>query len=227
MNVVAVIIGDGRHQYLSQAMASIDECIPQSVIEAKIMVNDADGDPTYAAYLNATYPRITRFVHHEARRGLGGAVKSAWQAALDYDADFIWHHEEDFVLTDTVPIAQMMYLLSERPYLAQLVLNRNPDPGNAQEVAAGGPMLVAPDEYNERTDGDLVWSEHARIFSFNPMLAPRSAIECALEHSANFLEAGVTTALLQNGFTFAFWGGKYDPPKCYHVGTQRSSGYRW
>ena len=227
MNIAVAIIGDGRQQYLSQAVASLEQHIPQSAVEATIMINDADGDEVYAAYLESTYPQMTRFVHHEARRGLAGAVRSAWTAALEYDVDFIWHAEEDFVLTENVPIAQMMYLLTERPYLAQLVLNRPPDPGNAPEVAAGGPMLTAPDQYNERSDGDLVWSEHARIFSFNPMLASRAAIECALENCTDFLEAGVTTTLLQNGFTFAFWGGKFDPPKCDHVGLQRSSGYRW
>ena len=226
MNIACVVIDDGRVNYLRQCVESIQRYVPESLVEAQILIED-EADPIYHAVLRNNFPQFDRQVHHETRRGLGGAVKSAWETALEYDVDYVLHIEGDFVLTETLPIAQMAHLLSLRPYLAQLVLKRPPDPGNNVEVAAGGIIECAPDEYRECHDGDLVWSEHARVFSFNPMLATRSAIECALEHCTDFLEAGVTTTLLQNGYTFAFWGGKADAPKCDHVGLQRSASYRW
>ena len=228
MNIACVVIDDGRVNYLRQCVESIQRYVPESLVEAQILIED-EADPIYHAVLRNNFPQFDRQVHHETRRGLAGAVKSAWETALEYDVDYVLHMEGDFVLIEYVQIGAMCQLLSQRPYLAQLVLKRPPDPGNSVEVAAGGIVECAPDQYRECEDLDLnvAWTEHARIFSFNPCLIARSAIECALTEGTDFLEAGVTTTLLQNGFTFAFWGGKFDPPKCDHVGLRRSSGYRW
>ena len=69
-----------------------------------------------------------------------------------------------------------------------------------------------------------------KLFHRLDMVLPCSvhvAIENALDLSDGFLEANLTTYFLGAGYTFAFWGGKFDAPKCDHVGLQRSSGYRW
>ena len=226
MNTAIVCIDDGRVSYLRQCVESIQRYVPESLIEAQILIED-EADPIYHAVLRNNFPQFDRQVHHETRRGLGGAVQSAWTTALEYDVDFVLHMEGDFVLTETLPLSQMAQVLSEHQYLSQLVLKRPPDPGNSVEVAAGGIIECAPDEYRECVDGDLVWCEHARIFSLNPCLIPRHAIENALDLSDGFLEANLTTYFLGAGYTFAFWGGKFDPPKCDHVGIQRSSNYRW
>jgi hypothetical protein len=223
-SVAVVCIDDGRYDYLQQCVRSLQAFIPQSLIEAQILIQDA-GDETYSNLLRSEFPQFDRQVHHETRRGLGGAVHSAWSTALEYDVDYVWHQEGDFVLTEPLPLSDMAYLLMTQQRLAQLVLKRQS--GNAHEAACGGLVETAPDEYEELYADNLVWTEHRRVFSFNPCLIPRAVVECALKNCDNFLERDVSDVLLAHGYTFALWGGKFDPPRVQHVGDQRSSGYKW
>ena len=223
MKIVGVVIDDGRYAFLREAMASlVDHVAPLDEI---MLVNDS-GQESYAQLIETAFINdVDGFIHHEDRRGLAGAVKSAWEIALALDADYVFHAEGDFTYNEDVPLPEMAQVLEGEPGLAQICLKRQS--GNSHEESVGGMVEVAPDEYEERDNGKFVWTEHTRIFSFNPCLIPRAVVQCALTQCSNFLESDVTEVLVKNGYSFALWGGKFDPPKVTHIGTSRSAGYRW
>lgn len=152
---------------------------------------------------------------------MAAAVRTAWTVALNAGAEFIWHQEDDFVLTEPLPVKAMERTLNDFPLLAQLVLKRQP--WSEEEKAAGGQIELAPEEYTDREG----FVEHRRLFSFNPSLIRAEAARVALENPGDGLERGVTDALLAARFCFGYWGVREDPPRCEHIGERRSEGYRW
>lgn len=227
--IATVIIGDGRLSYLRESVESFKTQV-SPVSDYHIMVNDS-GDPSYASQLDELYPGW-HLIHHPERRGLGAAVRSAWSAMLETDADFIFHCEEDFIYpiaTDLLPLTQ---ILEYRPHLSQLVLKRQP--WSPEELAAGDVFERAPFEYYDHTWTGLDWLEHLNgnstlhVFSFNPFLAPREVIELAVsDDSSAMLERDVTDLLREHNYNFGFYGNRNDAPRCWHIGVQRSAGYRW
>lgn len=219
--IVAAVIDDGRPLYLQETVASLDHVQP---IDARVLIDDS-GDVEYQRYLEHTYPDFTAQVHHETRRGLGGAVKSAWETALAHGADFVWHQEDDQVILADIDLTAFTALLEAQPQLAQVAIKRTPY--NPQEHAAGGVVDAFPHLYTERSADGMTWTEFTHLFVFCPSLIPRRVIECALAHADNFLENGVTDALWAHGYRSCFWGAMFDPPLCDHVGVERSDGYKW
>jgi hypothetical protein len=214
VSATAVLITDGRRDYFEQTFASCREMIPSF---DPVIIDDS-GDADYGAWLDTLGYHVA---HHEQREGLAAAVRTAWTLALGAGAQFIWHQEDDFVLTEPVPIEAMERTLLAHPALAQLVLKRQP--WSEEEIAAGGQIEIAPDEYVDREG----FVEHLRLFSLNPSLIRREVIECALAEPGDGLERGITDTLLVHGYTFAYWGARKDPPRCWHIGERRSEGYRW
>ncbi len=212
--MIAVLITDGRREYMERTLASCQEMIPEF---APIIVDDS-GDAEYAAWLDGLGAQV---VHHPERQGLAAAVRTGWTEALKTDAEFVWHHEDDFTLTMPVEIHAMARVLCLHPYLAQLVLKRQP--WSEEEITAGGQIEVAPGDYVDRHG----FVEHGRLFSFNPCLIPRHVVELALQEPSDGLERGVTDTLTRHLYRFAYWGARDDPPRCHHIGEHRSAGYRW
>lgn len=194
------------------------------------IIIDDSANPDYAAYLDEAYSSF-RILHHSERLGLGGAVRSAWMAAMATPCKYVVHWEDDFVAHESIDLNAMGRLLDAQPHLAQLVLKRWP--WSDAEKAVGGQIEVAPDEYDDCFSDDGDWVEHRtdgqslHVFSFNPCLISRKAIEVALATAENFLEQGVTDALLRAGYRFGYWGRRQDPPTVEHISISRSAGYRW
>lgn len=161
------------------------------------------------------------FDDRDHRHGLAGNARRAWEWALDTGSDYLLHLEEDFLFHEPVSLRSMQLVLDVNPHLAQVVLKRQP--WNDQEAAAGGIVEMNPDAYTERHWGALTWAEHDIIFSLNPCLIPRRVLELGWPDGN---EAEFTQTCLANGYRFAFYGGKFDPPRVLHVGAQRSFGWR-
>lgn len=216
MSVTFAVITDGRGDYFERTIESCCEFIPRF---DPIIVDDS-GDPDYAEWLREGSPGY-HFVHHEERQGMAQAVKTAWTVALGTGAEFVWHQEDDFILSEPVLIHAMGETLRANPHLAQLVLKRQP--WSDEEKAAGGQIELSPGDYTD-CEGFV---EHRRLFSFNPSLIRREVIELALAEPRAGLEGEVTDTLLAHGYSFAYWGARDDPPRCEHIGARRSEGYRW
>jgi Glycosyl transferase family 2 len=216
--VLTVVVTDGRGEYLRRTLTAAEEMIP----DFELALVDDTGEVGYASWVTETWPKAT-VVHHRERQGLGGAVKSAWELASSHPDPFFLHLEDDMVLLQPVDIEAMVRTMRANPRLAQLVLMRQP--WGEEEKAAGAVLKAYPGRYEQR-DG---WVEQVNgpLYSFTPHLARREAVLDALEHSANFLEAGVTAALLERGWKFGIWGNWDDPPRVEHIGVEHSAGYRW
>lgn len=215
MTLLTLVITDGRREYMERTMAAASEMIPRF---EPLIINDS-GDGDYCDWLNERYARC---VHHPERRGMAAAVRTAWQTAIGTTARYVFHLEEDFVLTSPVDVRAMVRTMDKHPELAQLVLKRQP--WSDEEKNAGGQIEVAPSEFEDRHG----FVEHRRLFSFNPSLVRVEACEKALnDGESDGLEAGVTQTLIREGYLFAFWGTRDDPPRCEHIGEHRSPDYRW
>jgi hypothetical protein len=210
---------DGRGDYLLQAIDSLRVSLDPWP-EWRVVVDDS-GDSAYGIMLHRRYEPDFTICPHSSRRGLAAAVRLAWTLALATPARYVFHAEDDFIYREPVDLAGMARLLDENPHLAQVVLKRQP--WGEQEIAAGGQIEVAPDEYVDREG----FVEHRRLFSFNPSLIRREAIELALAEPGDGLERGITDTLLAHGYSFAYYGARNDGPRCEHIGVRRSEGHRW
>lgn len=214
--VCLVVVTDGRGEYLEQCLASLD--LEQFDLRAVV---DDSGDPDYGVWLDGMFSTDLA-VHHERRCGLATAVRSAWRAALDLDADFVFHVEEDFTF-GPLDLPAMVNVLTRRPHLAQLVLKRQA--WSEEEIAAGGQIECDPDAYFQVSSSLGTWVEHRRLFSFNPSLIPRSVFG---REWGPILEADVSAEVFADPEAHcAYWGARSDPPRCTHIGEFRSPGYRW
>jgi hypothetical protein len=209
MNIALVVVGDGRYAYQEQALASLREHVPCGTFCYWRVVDDSGGPSPMV------FTGDWGVIRHPQRRGLAAAVQSAW-VGLPGHIDWVFHWEEDFVLTGPLELDRMVKTLEANPRLAQLVLKRQP--GCPSEAAAGGIIEQHPDQYTDR-DG---WVEHQRIFSLNPCLIPRRVVDLGWPTSN---EAGFTDQLIAAGWSFGFWGARNDPPRCWHIGVERSSGW--
>ncbi len=163
--------------------------------------------------------------------GMAGAVRAAWDWALELGADYLFHVEEDFRFTAPVPLAEMVYILDLCPYLAQTVLKRQP--WSNEEKAYGGQIEYSSSLGNVYTQRHgctgIDWVAHSTLFSMNPSLIPRRTLELAwsTQHPGG-VERAITEACKNAAMYFAYYGKKDDPPRCEHVGHVRAStGWRW
>lgn len=191
MSYAVAFISDRGHLYLPKCIASL--------------------------YCNEV-PSAFRIVDdHEHRLGMAGAVRTAWNWAVELEADYLLHVEEDFLFRAPVDVTRMRAILEEYPWLAQVVLKRQP--WNEIERAAGGIIEANPCAYTQR-DGFV---EHELIFSLNPCLIPRRVLQMGWPDGN---EAEFTAMCLDQGYTFAFLGEKFDPPLVEHIGVHRGAGWK-
>lgn len=214
--IVAVLLTDGRCDLLRETVATLPRLHP---VDRWLLIDDT-GDSTVAQHLDWTFPQFDEIVHHSQRRGLAGAVRSAWTTALEYNPDYILHCEDDLPITVDIDLSQLVAILDNHPTLAQVSLKRNPV--NDVEVAAGGFVQTNPGAYWQRED----YVEHQLLFTFNPSLIPSDVVELLLREDHDGLERGVTDTLLDFDFSFGIFGTIEDAPRITHTGHARSSGWK-
>lgn len=196
MNVCLLLITDGRLDYFDRALESAAASLPK--FAQRVIVDDS--------------------AH---RLGFAGAIQRGWDQVK---TDWVFHLEDDFTFNEPVPLGRMIAVLACRPYLAQLVLKRQP--WNSDERAAGGIIEQHPDQYEQVTDAGDVWTEHRKFWSTNPSVYSTGFCHQGwpqVDHS----EGIFTHRLIEDpDLRFAFWGGKFDPPRVTHIGGERKgTGY--
>ena len=133
MNICLLVFTDGRGEYLEPTLDSFAQNVSGSIIHS-ILIDDSANE-SYANWLDARYKDwFTQIVHHETRRGFVGAVQSGWDNLPD--CDFVFHLEDDFTFNAKVNLDELAQVLTAFPYLAQIVLKRQPV--NESEKQAGG-----------------------------------------------------------------------------------------
>lgn len=195
MRLALVVISDRGERYLPQCLAAAEQWLTHPIAKT-VIVQDPEHTMTAS-----------------------GAVRHAW---LQVDADFVFHLEEDFLLTEPVDIRAMAQVLKSEPKLAQLVLKRQP--WNTSEIEANDLLgCWSPSEYTDRRTVGHDWVEQRRLFSLNPCLIPREVIDLGFPEGS---ERGFTELLLAAGYRFGYWGKSTDPPRCEHIGRVKAAGSR-
>lgn len=192
--IALLLIDDGRENYLERCRASIGR-LPEEVTH-KVLVEDPDH-----------------------RLGFAGAIQAGWNEVLKTSCRYVFHVESDFVFNEAPDLETMQAILDDCPWLAQVALKRQP--WNEREKAAGGIVEADADDFFEKRAGDRLWTEHLRFFTTNPSLYPRAIVERGWPQVPNS-EGVFTHQLLADGLHFAFFGGKFDPPRVEHIGRARA-----
>jgi len=222
MSLTVMVITDGRRECMEPTMRAMRANLV-GPIDRVVIINDS-ADPAYAEFLDFAYPGFER-VHHQSRRGFGGAIQSGWDNLGD--TDWVFHLEDDFVLERPVNLLDMQATLCGQPHLAQLALLRQP--WNADEWAAGGIVQQHPTEYQEHTSPRGAWLEHRLFFTTNPSLYPKSLTTLGWPEGPQS-EGRFGMRLLREGMPgveptrlrFGFWGARGQLPLVNHIGTDRA-----
>lgn len=214
--IALVVTTDGRGPLLQRTLESAELNLPQ--LTHRTIVDDSD-NAEYAEWLDHSFSNY-RIVHHATRRGLGGAVRSAWTEALHDQPNYIFHCEDDFTFNEPVDLEWMTDLLAMHSKLAQVSLKRQPV--NDVEISAGDWMKVDPSRFTNCYG----YVEHETLFTFNPMMVPAVVAQLVLNDlDCDMLERGVTDVLSRHGYKFGIFGHSTDAPRVTHIGDARSNGW--
>lgn len=226
MTISFILRTDGRREYIGEAIASAETNLKAN-FDRKFIIDDS-GDPEYANFLEESFPTF-ELVHHAERAGMNECARSMIRAAIASGSEYVWSTEDDFIYPSTVNVKKMVRLCHCEPHLGQIVLKRNAV--NDVEYAAGGFMEAFPDRYTEHSCPTANWVETSHVlFSGNPSLVRVAALAHAADvemPSTDTYEVPCGAAMADNGYTFAYWGRIEDKPRCEHLGSNRSGGYRW
>lgn len=226
MNVALVVITDGRGEYLEQTVASFRERCDYP-FATTVLVDDSADDEYDAHARSLVQPTVTVF--HDRRCGGASAVQSAWRALQRESArldglDYVFHLEDDWTFPGPVPVQGMIDVLEADPWLANIVLRRQPAPMEP----SGGYIGANPALFDQRAStGEHVelYLEHKQGFWLNPCVYPYRVT--FTEWPDNGHEHHYSARLLSMGYRFAVYGTHADPPRCWHIGVQRSNAWTW
>lgn len=200
MTVCLLKIGDGRDDVHERSDESLRAALGDFRFDNVVVIDDRD---------------------HEL--GFAGAIAEGWRQVLNTGADYVWHAEMDFLYREPVDIPAMLEVLERHPSIAQIVLKRQPC--NPDEEAAGGIVEQHPDDFEEREVAGHTLTVHRRFWSTNPSLYSTRYCRVGWPQESES-EGKFTHKLLADPMLrFAFWGGKYDPPKVEHIGVRCGVGY--
>lgn len=198
MSVCLLRIGDGRDDVHELSMASLLANLPP--VERVVTVDDRG---------------------HEL--GFAGAIAQGWRQVLLTRCEWVFHAELDFLYNEPIPLRAMIELLEAESHLVQVALKRQPV--NEEECAVGGIVEANPDDFRQRVEGGVIWTEHRRFFTTNPSVYFTRLCRHGWPQVPQS-EGMFTRRLLEDpDARFAFWGGKYDPPMVEHIGVRCGTGY--
>ena len=216
MTYALVVVGNGRLNYLQQAVQAALDMLPDP--DYHLMVDDS-GDAEHGDQLDSIYPNW-HIVHHETNRGMAAAVQTGFDLVCDSDADFAFWLEEDMLLTREPPIHAAMDILYKNDHVAQMCFRRATVWGNEYEDRHKD-VLAALCAQSTTVADHGCWTEYDALFSLNPCLIPADI--CQIDWDPGN-EAGMTRKLCGQGYTFGSWGNRtFAEHWVTHIGEQRAA----
>lgn len=171
--IALLVMTDGR-DHIFESIPSFEAFASGNVSER--WIHDDSGDPRHAEKLRRVFPGYN-VVSTPGRSGFGGAIRSAWNHLRQNSAaDFVFHLEDDFTFGRLVELPDLAAILIHHPEILQVALRRQA--WNAAEVAAGGVVEVAPEDFEDHDEPAIgaQWLTHRRFFTTNPSLYRRQLI---------------------------------------------------
>lgn len=151
-------------------------------------------------------------------KGYNAAMQAVCQASQRQRFMF-W--EEDFVLTAPVSLVHLERILTERPYLAQVALLRNPHFKIEKDLNGVLPALVArlgADKVQLRLHDGII--EQKGTFTCNPSVWQQN-ITAGGWPKGRWSEDRMRDILLAKGYRFGYLPGI----RCHHDGVRSGHGY--
>ena len=220
MTLALCVVGNGRLDYLHRAVVAAMNHLPIHHFDHFLMVDDS-GDPNVGRELARTYPDWY-LTHHGDNQGMAAAVQTGFDMCRTIDASFVFWLEEDMLLTRTPPVIEAVETLAEQPDLAQICFRREPVDVNPTEMANNCVLKTLCDQSTIIRQHDM-WTEYDGLFSLNPCVIPCDVIAAGWDPGN---EAGMTSKLVAQGYTFGSWGHPGDGQSWVrHIGHQR--GAKW
>lgn len=227
--IALLVMTDGRRDLIRRTVVSALANARPAGVFSEYWIHDDSGDQEYQAWLLATFPADMigmrwRLIITSGRAGFGGAIQNAWEHLVaKSSARFVFHLEDDFTFNRPFDLHAMADILERRPELAQMALRRQA--WNEAEIAAGGVVESNPDAYNERSERSQTWLEHRLFFTTNPSLYRFDLMRRGWPNGRQS-EGVFTHKLLDDDYSFGYWGHKTDEPWVTHTGTERAgTGY--
>lgn len=220
--ITLLVMTDGRKQFIEPTLERTN--MLSGYISRKL-IHDDSGDESYRKWLLRRYGKEYEIYSTGRRSGFGGAIISAWNQLQNDNNDWVFHLEDDFVMSNLVPLSEMITVMNRNPHIVQMALRRQP--WNEVEKAAGGIVEADPDSYEEKTNGIHTWLEHRKFFTTNPSLYRKSlTVEHPWPVGLNS-EGKFGIELFKDADKrSAFWGHKGEEPRCWHIGEFRNgAGY--
>lgn len=222
MKIALMMVTDGRKDFFDRTYAAMDAMIGARAFDFRIVVDDGQSRD-YSEWLD----HIGMWDLHalprpEGKRGFGGAIQAGWDILKAMpDVDYVFHLEDDFMLSKYFSLRWMAGILDRNPDLAQLALKRQPV--NAEEAKVGGFVYQFPDEYHQHLDEETgqSWYSQNLFFTTNPSLYRRSLLDVGWP-SGEGSERRMTERLQALGMHFGFLGTKFDEPWVHHIGKFRT-----
>ncbi|MGI5274754.1 hypothetical protein ACQEUU_37355 [Nonomuraea sp. CA-218870] len=217
MPVPLILLGNGRKDCITQAVASIGTNL---LGVGPVLIVDDSGDPAYRAWLQAEF-RVEVVPVAEERAGYWRAMRAVWQAAADCHQLVFW--EEDFILNQRLDVADLAEALDGHPYLTQIALVRQPWFGNEHHHGGVIEALEAQrNHFQQRTDGTHSWIEHRACFTGNPSLLPASTLRRPWPEG-DWSESRFGREMFRDPKARgAYWGRRGDSPLVTHIGHERA-----
>ena len=214
MTVVSlVVVTDGRGELVEQTIRSADRMLVCDWSH-RVIVDDS-GDPAYGVHLTGLFPGW-RVVSHDERRGLSGAVRTAW--AVIPEREWLFHLEDDWTFPQRVDVLDMVEVC-RREGLAQVALTRNAV--SPAEFVAGGLIEANPGWYTRRGG----WVSSSWGFTLNPHVVAPWCRDVGWPDGGG--EREFTDRLEARGrVQFGLYGSLVDPPRCVHLGSARTPSWR-
>lgn len=212
--IALLVMTDGRRDCIERTIPVALQMLQG--LSGRRVIHDDSGDADYQAWLTEAFPTFDIVWHPAGRQGFGGAIRNAWRYVGGHQGDrFVFHLEDDFIITRPVPLDDMVRVLDDNPSLVQLALRRQP--WNSDERAAGGIVEQHPDAYEDRAG----WLAHRLFFTTNPCLY-RSELRLTGWPVGSNSEGVFTHQLLEDpAVRFGFWGPRGSGEWCEHIGNDR------
>lgn len=216
MIIALLVMTDGRRDYMHRTIASAS-CRLDGPIGPCVMYDDSGSEENHQ-WLRESFP-VFELVYKDTRQGFGGAIQSAWDHLKNYDFDYVFHLEDDFIFNREIPLDDMAQVLQDNPHVYQMALRRQA--WSSEEIRAGGVIERWPNDFHQQ-DG---WISHRMFFTTNPSLYRRSLIETRSYPNVKDSEGHFSQSIMTSDpdAQFGYWGLKTDAPWVEHIGIQRKA----
>lgn len=223
--ITLLVMTDGRSMFLEPTLKAVDEQNKLLGPVTRKLIHDDSGDVTFARWLQEKYGHEYEIYSTGRRSGFGGAIISAWKQLQNDDNEWAFHLEDDFVIQEVLPLAEMMTVMDQNPHIVQMAAQRQA--WNAAEKEAGGVVQLNPGSYTQRDNGLHRWLEHRNFFTTNPSIYRKTLIDYGWPEG-NFSEGKFSHKIFNSddNLVSGYWGGVNDAPKVRHIGDYRNgAGY--